>query len=243
MVRPQGPLLVGFVALSLRMTCHSTPADSADTIRKRFRVFAEQTMPIVKHYEAQGKTFHIDAAPAPDTVFKATLHAVRPTLERDVVASTQHMLDAIDSGDFEAYAAMCDPAMTAIEDETHGAVVKGLDFHRFYFDAAASRSPAEARRSAILNPSVRLLGAGSAVIAYTRAVQTPTKTVSVAETRVMEQRGGRWVCVHFHRSPAGSLPSAAQSGASEATAAFDREAAAVEASILAALRAGADSRV
>ena len=33
---------------------------------------------------------------------------------------------------------LCSPDLTAIEPESNGQVVTGLDFHRFYFDAAAA---------------------------------------------------------------------------------------------------------
>jgi len=46
--------------------------DNAESIRKRFRVFVETSMPVVKHYEAEGKVIKVDATPLPDEVHKMT---------------------------------------------------------------------------------------------------------------------------------------------------------------------------
>ena len=43
--------------------------DNADTIRKRFRTFVEQSLPVIDHYEQQAKVFKISAVPTPDQVF------------------------------------------------------------------------------------------------------------------------------------------------------------------------------
>lgn len=46
--------------------------DNAESIRKRFRVFVETSMPVVKHYEGEGKVIKVDATPGPDEVHKMT---------------------------------------------------------------------------------------------------------------------------------------------------------------------------
>ncbi|KAK0632850.1 UMP-CMP kinase [Immersiella caudata] len=46
--------------------------DNAESIRKRFRTFIETSMPVVGHYEKQGRVVKIDATPTPDAVFHTT---------------------------------------------------------------------------------------------------------------------------------------------------------------------------
>ncbi|KOS19549.1 Uridylate kinase [Escovopsis weberi] len=46
--------------------------DNADSIRKRFRVFVETSMPVVDYYERQGKVIKVDATPGPEAVFART---------------------------------------------------------------------------------------------------------------------------------------------------------------------------
>lgn len=43
--------------------------DNAETIRKRFKTFVEQSLPVVDHYEKQGKAYKISATQTPDEVF------------------------------------------------------------------------------------------------------------------------------------------------------------------------------
>jgi hypothetical protein len=50
--------------------------DNADTIRKRFRTFVEQSLPVIDHYEQQGKVFKISAVPTPDQVFVEVQNAL-----------------------------------------------------------------------------------------------------------------------------------------------------------------------
>jgi len=52
----------------------------------------------------------------------------------DIIRVTELILDAINSGDFEAYTKLCDPNITAFEPEALGNLVEGIEFHRFYFD-------------------------------------------------------------------------------------------------------------
>jgi adenylate kinase len=50
--------------------------DNAETIRKRFRTFVDQSLPVIEHYEKQGKVFRISAVPTPDQVFVEVQKAV-----------------------------------------------------------------------------------------------------------------------------------------------------------------------
>lgn len=44
--------------------------DNIDTIRKRFEVFQESTLPVVQYYEKRGKLRKVDGAKSPDAVFE-----------------------------------------------------------------------------------------------------------------------------------------------------------------------------
>lgn len=46
--------------------------DNADSIRKRFRTFVETSMPVVDHYEKEGRVVKVDATPTPDAVYRDT---------------------------------------------------------------------------------------------------------------------------------------------------------------------------
>ncbi|THU54137.1 hypothetical protein C4D60_Mb10t21850 [Musa balbisiana] len=44
--------------------------DNTETMRKRFRVFKESTLPVIKHYDLKGKVRKVDAAKPVDEVFE-----------------------------------------------------------------------------------------------------------------------------------------------------------------------------
>ncbi|KAK4230626.1 adenylate kinase-domain-containing protein [Podospora fimiseda] len=46
--------------------------DNAESIRKRFRVFIETSMPVVNHYEKEGRVIKVDSTPSPEEVYKDT---------------------------------------------------------------------------------------------------------------------------------------------------------------------------
>ena len=121
--------------------------------------------------------------------------------EDELLALTLRLLDSIVQGDWAAYSELCDESLTAIEPESHGQLVTGLAFHKFYFDIGLSASRQQAT---ICAPHVRVMN-DVAVVAYTRLTQKLDATGSpvtqaVAETRVWQRKQGQWKQVHFHRS-------------------------------------------
>jgi calcium/calmodulin-dependent protein kinase (CaM kinase) II len=121
--------------------------------------------------------------------------------ERELIALTQRLLNAIADGDWETYRSLCDPTLTAYEPEAPGQLVQGLDFHRFFFDLGGVRGK---HQTTICSPHVRLMG-DVAVVCYARLIQKvgregQAETVTTVETRVWRRDGGSWRHVHFHRS-------------------------------------------
>lgn len=121
--------------------------------------------------------------------------------ESKILELTQKLLDSIANGDWATYVTLCDPGLTAIEPEAPGQIVRGLDFHKFYFDLGGIRGP---HRTTICSPVIRICG-DSAIIAYARLVQKMGDagfpvTLASMETRIWQKRGNDWIHVHFHRS-------------------------------------------
>ncbi|KAJ0055724.1 hypothetical protein NL108_011299, partial [Boleophthalmus pectinirostris] len=54
--------------------------------------------------------------------------------KQEIIKVTEQLIEAINSGDFEAYTKICDPGLTSFEPEALGNLVEGTDFHRFYFE-------------------------------------------------------------------------------------------------------------
>ncbi|XP_058715154.1 calcium/calmodulin-dependent protein kinase type II subunit beta isoform X8 [Poecile atricapillus] len=54
--------------------------------------------------------------------------------KQEIIKITEQLIEAVNNGDFEAYAKICDPGLTSFEPEALGNLVEGMDFHRFYFE-------------------------------------------------------------------------------------------------------------
>ena len=124
--------------------------------------------------------------------------------EAELLELSKKLLTTIDTGDWTAYAALCDSSITCFEPEALGHLVEGLPFHKFYFDLPATATK-PAKQSSIASPRVRLLG-DAAVVTYVRLVQKldgtgAPVTVSAMETRVWQKTAAGWKHVHFHRTP------------------------------------------
>ncbi|XP_065160792.1 calcium/calmodulin-dependent protein kinase type II alpha chain isoform X3 [Atheta coriaria] len=123
---------------------------------------------------------------------------------QEIIKMTEQLIEAINTGDFEAYTKICDPHLTAFEPEAMGNLVEGMDFHKFYFDNVLGKN-CKAVNTTILNPHVHLLGEDAACIAYVRLTQYMDKhgqahTHQSEESRVWHKRDHKWQNVHFHRS-------------------------------------------
>jgi calcium/calmodulin-dependent protein kinase (CaM kinase) II len=120
----------------------------------------------------------------------------------ELLQLNQRMLESIMAGDWESYAALCDPTISAFEPEARGQLVEGLDFHGFSFDLGHAEGP---HNTTMASPHVRLLGDDAAVISYVRLVQRlddagKPVTSRGEETRIWHRQDGVWRHVHFHRS-------------------------------------------
>ncbi|CAL8278266.1 unnamed protein product [Merluccius merluccius] len=130
--------------------------------------------------------------------------------KQEIVKITEQLIEAVNNGDFEAYAKICDPGLTSFEPEGLGNLVEGMDFHRFYFDNLLSKN-SKPIHTTILNPHVHIIGDDAACIAYIRLTQfvdgqgRPRSSQS-EETRVWHRRESRWQNVHFHCSGAPAAP-------------------------------------
>jgi calcium/calmodulin-dependent protein kinase (CaM kinase) II len=120
----------------------------------------------------------------------------------ELLELNQRLLESIMAGDWETYAALCDPTISAFEPEARGQLVEGLEFHHFYFARGGTSGP---HNTTMTSPHVRLLGEWAAVVCYVRLVQRLDEhgqpvTTRCEETRVWQRCDGAWRHVHFHRS-------------------------------------------
>ncbi|XP_045142255.1 calcium/calmodulin-dependent protein kinase type II subunit beta isoform X2 [Echinops telfairi] len=133
-----------------------------------------------------------------------------PSRKQEIIKITEQLIEAVNNGDFEAYAKICDPGLTSFEPEALGNLVEGMDFHRFYFENLLAKN-SKPIHTTILNPHVHVIGEDAACIAYIRLTQYidgqgRPRTSQSEETRVWHRREGKWQNVHFHCSGAPVAP-------------------------------------
>ncbi|XP_067396444.1 calcium/calmodulin-dependent protein kinase type II subunit beta isoform X5 [Emydura macquarii macquarii] len=150
-------------------------------------------------------------AASPPSPPQAAAHFLVPQpRKQEIIKITEQLIEAVNNGDFEAYAKICDPGLTSFEPEALGNLVEGMDFHRFYFENLLSKNN-KPIHTTILNPHVHVIGEDAACIAYIRLTQYidgqgRPRTSQSEETRVWHRRDGKWQNVHFHCSGAPVAP-------------------------------------
>lgn len=125
--------------------------------------------------------------------------------KQEIIRLTEQLIEAVNNGDFESYARICDSGLTCFEPEGRGNLLEGTDFHRFYFEHREAPAPPAPAHTTLLNPRVHLLGEDAACIAYVRLTQFVdargrARSRQTEETRVWLRRDARWQTVHFHCS-------------------------------------------
>ncbi|XP_069034471.1 calcium/calmodulin-dependent protein kinase (CaM kinase) II beta 1 isoform X2 [Embiotoca jacksoni] len=152
---------------------------------------------------------HTTSPPPPLSPSSPSLSSSQ-TRKQEIIKITEQLIEAINNGDFEAYAKICDPGLTSFEPEALGNLVEGMDFHRFYFENLLAKN-SKPIHTTILNPHVHLIGEDAACIAYIRLTQyvdgqgRPRSSQS-EETRVWHRRDSKWQNIHFHCSGAPAAP-------------------------------------
>uniref|UniRef100_A0A8C2V7M0 calcium/calmodulin-dependent protein kinase n=1 Tax=Chinchilla lanigera TaxID=34839 RepID=A0A8C2V7M0_CHILA len=157
--------------------------------------------------EAEGPP-PVGPPPCPSPTLPGPLPA--PSRKQEIIKTTEQLIEAVNNGDFEAYAKICDPGLTSFEPEALGNLVEGMDFHRFYFENLLAKN-SKPIHTTILNPHVHVIGEDAACIAYIRLTQYidgqgRPRTSQSEETRVWHRREGKWQNVHFHCSGAPVAP-------------------------------------
>jgi hypothetical protein len=107
------------------------------------------------------------------------------------------------AGDWATYSSLCHPDGTCIEAETMGQVVRGLDFHKHYFDLPANPDSASAPSNiTVCDLHARVCPKGvMGFVTYNRLNQSGIASSLAQETRIWEKNSeGHWKQVHFHKS-------------------------------------------
>jgi hypothetical protein len=128
-------------------------------------------------------------------------------IERELLAVTQRLLDAIHAGDVETYASLCVADLSCYETDVAPYRIDNLEFHTDLIRAMGGRADQYANlvRCDMLTPRVQHFG-NCGVVTYTRLMtwmrgERPEWT-AFNESRVFVRLDSVWKMVHFHRSHA-----------------------------------------
>ncbi|XP_052463434.1 calcium/calmodulin-dependent protein kinase type II subunit beta isoform X21 [Carassius gibelio] len=213
-VKPQSNSVKNSIVTSPKGNVSSPALESSDSSHTTIE---DEDVKATKLTDILGCARKVSGPPAlPDS--EAAAHSaqsppqtpIMQTRKQEIIKITEQLIEAINNGDFDAYAKICDPGLTSFEPEALGNLVEGMDFHRFYFENLLSKN-SKPIHTTILNPHVHLIGEEAACIAYIRLTQfvdgqgLPRSSQS-EETRVWHRRDSKWQNVHFHCSGAPAAP-------------------------------------
>ncbi len=124
--------------------------------------------------------------------------------QREVMETLERLLHAIYCQDIDTYRELVADDVSSFEAETPMRI-DSLDFHLHYMrQQKAVRPPSAQYRLDIINPRVQLYGnvaVASYTLVVTRSGEQGILFTTTNETRVFVREDGRWLMVHFHKTP------------------------------------------
>lgn len=124
-------------------------------------------------------------------------------VQRELLAITWRMLDAIHTGNADVYAELCTQDLSCFEDVC-AYRIDGLEFHLTLIRQMAQNPALQPTRFDILTPRIQVYGA-TGIVTYTRLMTYDDggkpRWTTFNESRVFVLQDGAWKMAHFHRSP------------------------------------------
>ncbi len=125
--------------------------------------------------------------------------------EKEVLAITHQMLDAMYTADPEVHRRHCAEDMSSYEWYIAPNRIDGLEFHLELIKGGGNGTPS---RLDLLTPRVQVYG-DTALVSYTllktvfqeHGLPIPPQFSTINETRVFVKLDGLWKMVHLHKSP------------------------------------------
>lgn len=127
--------------------------------------------------------------------------------QQEVMETLERLLHAIYCQDTDTYRELVADDVSSFEMETP-ARIDSVEFHLHYMRQQKTlRPPNTQYRLDIVNPRVQIYG-NVAIATYTlvvtRSDEEGIRFHTTNETRVFVREDGRWMMVHFHKTPIGS---------------------------------------
>ncbi len=125
-------------------------------------------------------------------------------VQRELLAITWRMLDAIHTGDAETYGALCTADLSCFEDVC-AYRIDGVEFHLDLIRQMALNPALQPTRFDMLTPHIQVYNDQTGIVTYTRLMTYDEggkpRWATFNETRVFVRQDDAWKMAHFHRSP------------------------------------------
>jgi hypothetical protein len=125
-------------------------------------------------------------------------------VQRELLAITWRMLDAIHTGDAETYGALCTADLSCFEDVC-AYRIDGVEFHLDLIRQMALNPALQPARFDMLTPHIQVYNDQTGIVTYTRLMTYDEggkpRWATFNETRVFVRQDDAWKMAHFHRSP------------------------------------------
>jgi hypothetical protein len=125
-------------------------------------------------------------------------------VQRELLAITWRMLDAIHTGDAVTYGARCTADLSCFEDVC-AYRIDGVEFHLELIRQMALNPALKPTRFDILTPQIQVYNDQTGIVTYTRLMTYDEggkpRWATFNETRVFVRQDDAWKMAHFHRSP------------------------------------------
>lgn len=197
--------------------------DNAQSIRKRFATFDQQTAPVVRVLEGLPdnddessssccRVVRVAGQFDPEQVWRTTRTEMNTFVRGDVLAANANLIRAVETKNLKEYLKVVDVRMLLAEQEAgdHDETADGAD------EAALQKSfvnlevvnggdvqPEETQTNSITNVQIQFHDGTSATVTYERVISLPDGEVlsKMQETRVWKynETHGGWLNVHFVR--------------------------------------------
>lgn len=162
--------------------------DNLESLRKRFRTFESDTMPVLDTLRDLGVVVDIAGNQPLDDVWRASQQVLNPLIRHDVLSANAALLESVESGDVEAYRKWSDPTWFEDRDAT---------------DVMTKQEGDATPTGDIDAASVEVITGREVAVSYSRVMQGE----AMREKRIWSHQGSRgWRNVHFVRKPDSASP-------------------------------------
>jgi len=173
--------------------------DNLESLRRRFKTFQDETVPVVdtlraidKRTSSSLKVVDIEGQQSLEKVWEATQKSMNSFIANDILSANMRLLEAIATKDVDAYRNLCADEMFPVSDDKNNQNILSV------MEAQEAESETQFVEINIKCAEITFTTGTKATVSY---VRTSDSGVAFRETRVWSHQGPKgWRLVHFYRT-------------------------------------------